>query len=100
MDQQLSFTTVIESASKLPLVHINREGFLTKNLSKLCTQTQLQKAIAEGTLHADTPIETLDSLANAVINAETVKVTAISAAAGLPGGFAMAATIPADLAQF
>lgn len=100
MDQQLSFTSVIESASKLPLVHINREEFLTKNLSKLCTQTQLQKAIVEGTLHADIPIAILDSLANAVINAETVKVTAISTAAGIPGGFAMAATIPADLAQF
>ena len=35
-----------------------------------------------------------------MINAETIKVTAISAAAGLPGGIAMAATIPADLAQF
>lgn len=100
MDQQLSFTSVIESASKLPLVHINREEFLTKNLSKLCTQAQLQKAINEGTLHADIPITTLDSLANAVINAETIKVTAISTAAGIPGGFAMVATIPADLTQF
>ena len=100
MDQQISFTSVIESAAKLPLVHIDREEFLTKNLSKLCTQTQLQKAIVDGTLHADIPIATLDSLANAIINAETIKVTAISTAAGIPGGFAMAATIPADLAQF
>jgi membrane protease subunit (stomatin/prohibitin family) len=100
MGQQSSFTSLIESASKLPLVHINREEFLTENLNKLCTPTQLQKAIVEGTLHADIPITTLDSLANAVINAETIKVTAISTAAGMPGGFAMAATIPADLAQF
>lgn len=100
MDQKLSFTSVIESTAKLPLVHIDREEFLTKNLSKLCTKTQLQKAIVWGTLHADIPITALDSLANAVINAETIKVTAISTAAGIPGGFAMAATIPADLAQF
>jgi hypothetical protein len=100
MAQQLSFTSVIESAAKLPLVRIDRTVFLTKNLSKLCTPSQLQKAIVEGTLHADIPIATLDSLANAVINAETIKVTAISTAAGIPGGFAMAATIPADLAQF
>lgn len=59
MAQQLSFTSVIEGAAKLPLVHINREEFLTKNLSKLCTQTQLQKAVNEGTLHADIPIATL-----------------------------------------
>lgn len=53
-----------------------------------------------GTLHADIPIEILDKLAKDVINAETIKVTAVSTAAGIPGGFAMAATIPADLAQF
>ncbi len=100
MAQHLSFTTVIENAAKLPLVNINREEFLTKNLIKICTQTQLQKAIIEGTLHAGIPIEKLDSLASAVINAESIKVTAISTAAGIPGGFAMAATIPADLVQF
>jgi hypothetical protein len=100
MTQQLSFTSVIESAAKLPFVRIDRTEFLTKNLSKLCTPSQLQKAIVEGTLYADIPVETLDSLANAVINAETIKVTAISTATGLPGGIAMAATIPADVAQF
>ncbi len=100
MNQQLSFTSVIESAAKLPLVRIDRTKFLTSNLGKFCTPSQLQTAIDEGTLHSGIPIETLDSLANAVINAETIKVTSISAAAGIPGGFAMAATIPADMAQF
>lgn len=100
MTQQLSLTTVIERAAKLPLVRIDRSEFLTRILDKLCTPSQLQKAIDEGTLHAGIPVETLDSLANAVINAETAKVTAISAAAGMPGGIAMAATIPADLAQY
>lgn len=100
MTQQLSFTSVIESAAKLPLVRIDRTEFLTKNLSKLCTPAQLRKAIDKGTLHAEIPIATLDSLANAMINAETIKVTAISTAAGIPGGLAMAATIPADLVQF
>jgi hypothetical protein len=100
MAQQLSFTSVVESAAKLPLVRIDRTEFLTKNLGKLCTPDQLQKALAEGTLRADIPITILDSLANAVINAETIKVTTISAAAGIPGGIAMAATVPADLAQF
>jgi hypothetical protein len=100
MSQQLSFSSVVKSAANLPLVRIERNDFLTKNLSKLCTPEQLQNAIANGTLHAGIPMSVLDSLANAVINAETIKVTAISAAAGIPGGLAMAATIPADLAQF
>ena len=100
MTQQLSFTTVIESAAKLPYVHIDREEFLTKNLSKLCTPTQLKVAITDGTLQANIPIEKLDKLAKDVINAETIKVTAVSTVAGMPGGLAMAATIPADLVQF
>lgn len=100
MTKELTFTSVLESAAKLPLVHINREEFLTKNLGKLCTPTQLEKSISDGTIQANIPIEILDSLANAVINAETLKVTSISAAAGIPGGLTMVATIPADLAQF
>lgn len=100
MTQHPSFISVIESAAKLPFVRVDRTKFLTSNLSKLCTPSQVQKAILEGTLHANIPIQTLDSLANAVINLETIKVTTISTAAGIPGGFAMAATIPADLAQF
>lgn len=39
-------------------------------------------------------------MANACINNHTAKVTAISAAAGIPGGIAMAATIPGDMAQY
>lgn len=100
MAQQLSFTSLIESAAKLPFVRIDRTEFLTKNLKRMCTSTQLQQAITDGTLHANIPIEKLDKLAKDVINAETVKVTAISTAAGIPGGLAMVATIPADLAQF
>lgn len=100
MAQPVSFTSIIEGASKLPFVHVDRKDFLTKNLSRLTTESQLQKALVNGTLHANIPVATLDSLANAVVNAETVRVTAISTAAGLPGGIAMAATIPADLAQF
>lgn len=98
--QQISFNTVIENAAKLPLVHVNREDFLTRNLGKLCTPEQLRRALVNGTLNAGIPIRTLDRVANAVINAETWKVTSISTVAGVPGGLAMAATIPADLAQF
>ena len=97
---EISFDTVIEKASQLPLVRIDREEFLTKNLGRVCTRTQLRKALAEGTLHAGIPIGILDMLAQEAINAETLRVTAISTVAGLPGGLAMLGTIPADLVQF
>lgn len=42
----------------------------------------------------------LDDVAESVINFETGKSTALSFAAGLPGGFAMIGTVPADITQF
>ena len=45
-------------------------------------------------------IDIINKIANSCINSHTTKVTAISAAAGLPGGLILMATIPADLAQY
>lgn len=42
----------------------------------------------------------LDRIAKAAINYHTTLTSGLSFAAGLPGGWWMAATIPADLAQF
>lgn len=95
-----TWITVVENAAKLPLVKVERNSFLRKNLCKLCTSTQLESAIREGTLNAGIPVGVLDSAAAAVIRNEALKVTTISAAAGIPGGIAMAATIPVDLVQF
>lgn len=57
-------------------------------------------AVERGPIAAGVPQGIIDKLAKGSIDFETTKVTAISAAAGLPGGTAIAATIPADLAQF
>lgn len=45
-------------------------------------------------------IYAIDKIANSCINYETNKVSSISFAAGIPGGFAMAGTIPADITQY
>lgn len=100
MTEKNTWITVVENAAKLPLVKVERNSFLRKNLCKLCTSTQLESAIREGTLNAGIPVGVLDSAAAAVIRNEALKVTTISAAAGIPGGIAMAATIPVDLVQF
>lgn len=42
----------------------------------------------------------IDNVAKGIVNNHSTKVTAISAVAGIPGGFAMFGTIPADLAQY
>ena len=41
----------------------------------------------------------IDKIADSIIQNERLKVSGISAALGAPGGAAMAATIPADIAQ-
>ena len=46
------------------------------------------------------PLKVITLAANTSISYETSKVTGISTLAGLPGGFAMVGTVPADLAQF
>ena len=87
-------------AMSVPGVKVNRKEFLVAALSKLCSLEQL-KQISDGKRPADyLSIETIDRLADSYINSHTTKVTALSAAAGLPGGLSMAATIPADLAQY
>ncbi|MCL2610480.1 MAG: hypothetical protein FWE02_02255 [Defluviitaleaceae bacterium] len=45
-------------------------------------------------------LKNLDRIAKSCINRETTTVSSISATAGIAGGIAMAATIPADTAQF
>ena len=45
-------------------------------------------------------MDIIDRLADSCIKGHVVKASAISFAAGLPGGPAMAATVPADFVQF
>ncbi len=45
-------------------------------------------------------MEKINKIAKASIDYETAKVSAISFVAGIPGGFAMFGTVPADLAQY
>lgn len=95
-----NFEMVLRSAMELPGIRINRASFLKKELSKFYDDDVVNKAIELNPAQAGLSVKNLDSIAKSCINFETTKVTAISAAAGIPGGFAMAATVPADLAQF
>jgi len=97
---QISFESVLNAAAKAPLVRIDRAEFLRKQLSGRVSPEMVDTAVERGPIAAGVPQNIIDKLAKGSIDFETTKVTAISAAAGLPGGAAIAATIPADLAQF
>lgn len=89
---------VMSAAMAIPGVKVDRELFLRGELRHYCTKEQMEKALVN-------PVEVIskdriEALANACINNHTAKVTAISAVAGIPGGLAMAATIPGDMAQY
>ena len=95
-----SFEMILRSAMELPGIKINRATFLRKELSKYFDADVVEKAIDANPAQAGISIKNLEQIAKACINFETIKVTAVSAAAGIPGGFAMVATVPADVAQF
>jgi len=85
---------------KVPLVKINREKFLRKELIKYFPEDIVNLSIEKNPAFAGVERERVNKIATHIINFESNKVTAISAAAGIPGGAAMAATIPADLTQY
>lgn len=85
---------------KVPGIKINREEFLRKELFKGFPKEVIDDAVAYNPLHAKIPQEDIEKIADEVIQYERVCVSRISAALGTPGGVAMVATIPADIAQY
>ena len=102
-DQQASVYAVffLKKLVRLRGVRISREDFLRQELRKLhLSDAEIECAIASNPLSAGVSRKSLDKLANDAISFETKKSTALSFAAGIPGGFAMLGTVPADLTQY
>lgn len=95
-----NFELVLSSAAQLPGVRVDRKKYLAGALSKKFSSEVIATAIESSPAAAGIKPEELSPIADASIRYESTKVTAISAAAGIPGGFAMAGTVPADLAQY
>ncbi|MDU5761393.1 MAG: hypothetical protein E6Z81_03315 [Schaalia odontolytica] len=82
-------------------VRIARDEFLRQELRKLhMSDDAIASAVDSNPVVAGVCLTDLDKLADGIISFETNKSTAMSFAAGLPGGFAMLGTIPADLTQY
>ena len=91
---------IIVLAIKTPGVHITRANFLKKELFKNYPQEVIDKAIETTPAQAGIPSNEIDKIADEIIKFERNCVSGISAALGAPGGWAMAATIPADIIQY
>lgn len=90
---------VLQQVVKLPVVKVDREKFLVEKFSKELGHKNLNKLIEQGPATM-LPKATLDRVAKACINENVLLASGASVLAGLPGGIAMAITIPADVAQF
>ncbi len=90
---------VLETSLRLPFVQVDRQEFLTKELSKFCTPMEVITALDDSPLKVLSKKE-IDKLANQCISYHLTMVCGTSALMGLPGGWWMAGTIPTDLTQF
>jgi len=100
VESSTKFEQLLRASVQLPGVQIDRETYLRRELKLYCSPEQIDRAVTASPARAGVPIEVVNKIAAHVIRNEAAKVTAISAAAGLPGGFALLGTVPADLAQY
>lgn len=91
---------VLTGALELPGARISRASYLRKELSKHCSENVVQNAIDSTPAKAGIPASTIRSISRSSIKWHRAGVSATSFVAGVPGGWWMAGTIPADLTQF
>jgi hypothetical protein len=95
-----SLELILTNALKVPGVKVNRAEFLSKTLVDHVGYNDLLVVLEKGPIEAGVNITILDKVAKSLIEKRTLQSTGASFAAGIPGGLAMAATIPADTLQF
>lgn len=90
---------IISAAVQLPGVKVNRSEFLL-NQFKDATSELREAVLEKGPIEAGCSREILNQKASHLLMDRTLASTGASFLAGLPGGLAMAATIPADMLQY
>ena len=96
MSESNSWDKVMNLALSMPMVKVDRNTFLMNEFSMYDNADQLRDKRPID-LFDD---EVIERAARGVINSHLTKATVTSTAAGIPGGLAMAATMPADIAQY
>lgn len=94
------WNSVLRTALLLPGAKVDRNAFLRRALSKHVTEKVLQSAIDTSPAKAGVSKNTIRRIATANIKWHRAGVSALSFVSGLPGGWWIAGTVPADLTQF
>lgn len=97
--ENVSLENIISSAIQIQGVKVDRDSFLRKQFKDESDEL-MNKIIEKGPVEANYSRGTLKKMAKALIQKRAVVSSAASFVAGLPGGPAMAATIPTDMLQF
>lgn len=90
---------VLQQVVKLPVVKVDRSKFLVDKFSNELDPKDVPILLEEGPT-ALLSQEILDRVANACIRDNVLLASGTSVLAGLPGGLALAITVPTDVAQF
>lgn len=99
MKEPLTWNRILTAVLHMPGVKVDRTAFLRKALSDYCNDSKLD-LLSNVRPYAIVPDKVIDRIAKTVINRHTALATTASTVAGLPGGLAMAATIPGDITQY
>ena len=91
---------VIEKALALPRAKVDRTSFLRSQLNNYCDETQIKRAIEDKPANAGISSEQIDRLADSCIKSHVLKASMLSFGTGVWGGWAMLASLPADMVQF
>ncbi|MCI8471122.1 MAG: EcsC family protein [Clostridia bacterium] len=96
--KQMMLEEVIINAVQIPGVKVNRKQFLAEQFASKADN--LEEILDIGPIEAGIKRENIILLSKKLILARTSQSSIASFVAGIPGGLAMAATIPADILQF
>ena len=96
--KEVALENIITSAVQIPGVKVSRDKFLTEVFAT--EDVKIQDVLDFGPVEAKVSEEKLAAISNKLIFKRTSQSSVASFAVGIPGGLAMAATIPADVLQF
>lgn len=96
--KELALESIVSTAVQVPGVKVSRDKFLAETFAT--EDVVLQDVLDFGPIEAGITQDRLALISNKLILKRTSQSSAASFLAGIPGGLAMAATIPADVMQF
>lgn len=94
------FNSILRASLSLPGAKVKRDQYLRKELSSRFEKAVVDHAVSESPAKAGIDQNQIKQIAKGSIKYHRAGVSSVSFATGLPGGWWIAGTVPADLSQF